>query len=110
MKRLLTMIAGSLLFVGCQARASSPDAWEQHYQEVKARCLKVSGLRNPQPVGDIITFPDKVGYDALLVRGRYPQPHMNNQVGQSLCLFNRRTREAYTSEANQLVKIAQYKK
>jgi hypothetical protein len=107
MKRLLTIIVGNLLLVGSTATASSPDAWEQHYQEVTARCLEVSGLRNPQPVGDVITFPDDVGYDALLVRGHYPQPHMKNQVGQSLCLFNKRTREAYTTEANQLMKKAQ---
>lgn len=101
MKRLLSILVGSLLFAGCTALASSPDAWKQHRQEVIKSCLKVSGLRNPQPVGDIITFSDEVGYDALLVRGRYPQPHMNNQVGQSLCLFNRKTRQAYTTEANQ---------
>lgn len=97
---LVAVIVGGSLFTAIAVKASSPDAWKQHYQEVTASCLKVSGLRNAKPVGKIIGFGDNVGYDALLVRGNYPQPHMNNQVGQSLCLFNRRTRQAYTSEAN----------
>jgi hypothetical protein len=83
------------------AKASSPDAIKQHQQEVLNRCLQMSGLRNPKPIGSIITFGDDVGYDALMVRGTYSQLHLNHQVGQSLCLFNRRTRQAYSSEASQ---------
>lgn len=78
-----------------------PYAIEQHQREVLNRCLQISGLRNPQPVGSMIIFGDDVGYDALMVRGNYPQPHMNNQMGESLCLFNRRTRQAYSSDASQ---------
>ncbi|NJR49814.1 MAG: hypothetical protein HC780_09870 [Leptolyngbyaceae cyanobacterium CSU_1_3] len=101
-KRLFALIVGGLLVTGITAEASSPDAWRQHSQEVTNRCIKVSGLRNAQPAGQIVSFGDNAGYDALLVRGNYPQPTMNNQVGQFLCLFDRRTRQAYTSEANNL--------
>jgi hypothetical protein len=105
---IITLTAGVIgmsaalktLLIDTEARASSPDAIKQHQQEVMNRCLQVSGLRNPQP-GSIVTFGDDVGYDALMVRGNYPQPHMNNQMGQSLCLFNRRTRQAYSSDAGQ---------
>lgn len=83
------------------ANASTPDAVRQHQQEVTNRCLQISGLRNPQSIGNIIIFGDDIGYDALMVRGNYPQPHMNNQVGQVLCLFNRGTRQAYVSDASQ---------
>ncbi|NJP12502.1 MAG: hypothetical protein HC866_26055 [Leptolyngbyaceae cyanobacterium RU_5_1] len=83
------------------AEASSPDAIKKHQQEVLNRCLKASGLKDPKPVGTIIIFGNDVGYDALMVRGNYPQSHMNNQMGQSLCLFNRRTRQAYVSDASQ---------
>jgi hypothetical protein len=101
-KKLLAITVGGLLFAATAADASSPDASAQHQQEVISSCLKVSGLRNAQAAGSIVGFPDDVSYDTLLVRGNYPQPHMNNRAGEFLCLFNRKTRKAYTSEANQL--------
>ncbi len=102
----LTGLLGVLLTSRLQfhipiANASTPQAIEQHQREVSNRCLKNSGLQNAQSVGNLITFGDEVGYDALMVQGHYPQPHMNNQVGRSLCLFNRRTRKVYISEAGQ---------
>jgi hypothetical protein len=95
------LLAARTLLTAPPTEASSPDVIEQHQQEVMNHCLEISNLRNPQPMGSIITFGDDVGYDALMVRGHYPQPHMSNQVGRSLCLFNRRTRHAYTSDASQ---------
>lgn len=99
-KGLFALMIGGLLVTAIAVKASSPDAWKQHYQEVNASCLKVSNFRNAKPVGEIVSFSDDVGYDALLIQGNYPQPHMNNQVGKALCLFNRKTRRAYTSEVN----------
>ncbi len=104
LKRSLTVISLGLLVTATTAKASSPKAWKQHQQEVMASCLKVTGLRNAKPLGEIVTFSDNVGYDALLVGGNYPQPHMKNKTGKFICLFNRRTRKAYISEANQLIK------
>ena len=49
-------------------------------------------------MGKIISFGDDVGYDSLIIKGRYPQPHMNNKMTQVLCLFNRKTRKAYIGE------------
>ncbi|KAM3108222.1 hypothetical protein [Phormidesmis sp. 146-33] len=96
------LIFKTLLPIMLPAAASSPEAIKQHHAEVNRRCLQVSGLQNPRALGSIITFGDEIGYDALIVRGNYPQPHMNNQVGQSLCLFSRRTRQAYASDASSL--------
>jgi hypothetical protein len=101
-KVLFTLILGGLLATATTAKASSPGTWEKHYQQVNASCLNVSNLQNVQPIGSIFSFDDEVGYDALLIRGNYSQPCMNNQVGQFLCLFNRRTRQAYVSEVKQL--------
>ncbi|MBD2054482.1 hypothetical protein H6F88_00260 [Oculatella sp. FACHB-28] len=101
-KSLLTLTTAGLLVTAIAVQASSPEAWEQHYQEVRTSCLNVSGLNNAEPVGEIITFSDDVGYDALLVSGTYPQPDLNNQAGQVLCLFNRQTRQAIVSEADGL--------
>ncbi|MGV0028803.1 hypothetical protein [Phormidesmis priestleyi] len=90
-------IAGEIALLN-GAIASSPAAWAQHKKEVIATCLKTSGFRNAKPVGEIVTFNDEIGYDALQVQGNYPEPHMNNQAGKVLCLFDRRTRKAQTQE------------
>lgn len=99
-KGLLALGAGGLFLTGVVAQASSPNAWEQHREEVTASCIENSGLRNAEPLGEIVSFSDTVRYDVLLLQGNYSQPMMNNQVGQFLCLFDRQTRQAYTSEAN----------
>lgn len=102
LKSLLALTVGGLLVAAIAVKASSPDAWKQHYQEVTTKCLNVSGLQNAETAGEIISYGDDVGYDALLVRGNYRQPQMNNQVGQVLCLFNRQTRQAVASDAERL--------
>jgi hypothetical protein len=101
-KMLFTLMIGGLLVVDRVASAAAPETWQKHQQAVINHCQQISGLQNPQPAGNIISFNDDVSYDALLIRGNYAQPHMNNQVGQSLCLFNRKTRQAHASDADRL--------
>ena len=82
--------------------ASSPAAWSEHDRDVAATCAKASGLKDAQAIGKPMVYSDRVGFTALLIQGRYPQPHMKNRVGRELCLFNRETREAAVTEADQL--------
>lgn len=84
------------------AIASSPAAWSEHDKEVAATCAKASGLKDAQAVGKPMVYSDRVGLTALLIQGRYPQPHMKNRVGRELCLFDRETREAAVTEADQI--------
>lgn len=93
-----TAFAAALLLGGA-AHASSPDAWAAHAREVEAACLKASGFTGAKLVGKIATFPDETGFDVVLVRGRYPQPHMKNQTGRMYCLFDRKAKKAVVSEA-----------
>ena len=88
------------------AMASSPAAWSAHDREVAESCSKASGLKNAVATGKPIVFDDRVGVTALLVSGRYPQPHMKNQLGRVLCLFDRKSREATVSPADQLRWVA----
>ncbi len=88
--------AGGLAF------ASSPAAWSEHDREVAATCAKASGLKDAQAVGLPMAYDDRVGITALLIQGRYPQAHMKNRVGRELCLFDRETREAAVTEADQI--------
>ena len=94
---------GLLIVIGANVTAlklaaSSPQAWEQKNKEAIAKCRQASGLKEANPVSKIILFGDDVGYDDLMIKGRYPQPHMKNKVTQVLCLFNRKTRKAYIGE------------
>ena len=93
---LLTLMLSPL------AQASSEAAWQQNDKNMQQSCLKVSGLKAVKVVGKPITYDDRVGFDALLLEGRYPQKHMKNQVGRELCLYQRQSGNAFVSEADAL--------
>lgn len=84
------------------AHASSEAAWQQNTQTRQQACLKASGLKAVKVVGKPIQYDDSVGYDAVLLEGRYPQKHMKNQVGRELCLYQRASGKAVVSEADHL--------
>ena len=48
-----------------------------------------------------MVYDGRLGLTALLVSGRYPQPHMKNRPGRMLCLFDRKNREAFATDADQ---------
>ncbi|MGV8209399.1 hypothetical protein [Pseudomonas aeruginosa] len=81
---------------GFQTRATAP--WRP------CACPKASGLRQVRAVGQVLPFDDEVGYSALLLQGRYPQPHMQGRQGRELCLYRRATGKASVSEADALLK------
>lgn len=98
-------LTGLILCAGAAAvAAATPDEWERHREEVVVACTKASGLRNPKPVGELVIYSDQVGYDALLMSGTHPEPHMKSKKTQVLCLFNRSTRWAYATDAEFLTK------
>lgn len=84
------------------ALASTTEAWSSHKAEVIAKCAKASGLKDAKLVGELIEYDDSVGFTAALMAGTYPQPHMRNQPGRSLCLFNKRSRTASAAPADSL--------
>ncbi|MGU7883666.1 hypothetical protein ACV22Y_27850 [Burkholderia sp. AW50-3] len=86
------------------AFASSPPAWIESQDEMTLECVRNSELRNPEPVGDIVGFDDRAGYSVLLMQGQYPQKHMRGQTGRELCLYNRRDKMAYVTEADALTR------
>jgi hypothetical protein len=83
--------------------ASTPEAWSAYDQEVVKACVGASSLRDARAAGTRVDFDDSVGYSALLIIGRYPQPHMQNQPGRELCLFDKRTRTAVVADADSLI-------
>jgi hypothetical protein len=91
------------LLLGAGASASTPESWSVYDQEVIRACVAASSLQKARPAGERVDFDDRVGYSALLLSGRYPQPHMNHQPGRELCLFDKRTRTAVVTDADSLI-------
>ena len=107
MSRIRTAALCALLVLSASsgvtlALASSPFAWSAHDREVASACTRASGLNKAAVAGQPMVFDDSLGMTALVVTGRYPQPHMKNQPGRVLCLFDRKTRQAHTTPADPL--------
>jgi hypothetical protein len=96
-----SLLCGLLVVAG--APASTPQSWSAYDQEVIRACVAASALQEARPAGERVDFDDRVGYSALLLSGRYPQPHMNHQPGRELCLFDKRTRTAAVTDADALI-------
>ena len=99
---MLALVTLTALVASLSVRASSPEAWAAHKAEVVAKCKQASGLKNPRLVGQLVEYDDSVGFTAALIAGAYPQPHMRQQPGRSLCLFDRRSRTAQAAPADSL--------
>lgn len=92
------LIIASLMGIASQAYASSDQAWRDLDKAVIDSCVKASHLKQAKPVGTAAMFDDSVGYNALLLKGRYPQAFMKNKVGTELCLYQRQSKKAVVSE------------
>ena len=101
MRNTHTLLLISLLLTPLK-HASSEDAWKNNDRHRQQACLKASGLTAVKVVGKPIQYDDSLGYDALLLEGRYPQKHMKNQIGRELCLYQRQSGKASVSEADSL--------
>jgi hypothetical protein len=86
------------------ADGTTLDAWAAHKKEVVSACTAASSLRDAKPGGDVVDFDDRVGFSALVIDGRYPQPHMKGKRGRVLCLFDRQTRRPFVSDADSMLR------
>lgn len=100
--RTFLSAVASLVVLALPAHATTPDAWKSHKAEVIAKCTKASGLQDAKLVGELIEYDDSIGLTAALIAGTYPQPHMRNKPGRSLCLFDKRSRTANVAPADSL--------
>jgi hypothetical protein len=86
------------------AHGTTPDAWAAHEREVVSACAAASNLRDAKPGGSLVVFDDRVGFTAVVIDGRYPQPQTNNKRGRVLCLFDKRTRTPFVSDADSMLR------
>lgn len=92
-----------LTLLASNAVASSSEAWKAHDKEVVGRCVNASQLRDAKPVGSAAEFADDVGYTALLLQGNYPQAQLKNRKGLELCVFDKKIRKAYVTNADTMI-------
>jgi len=102
MKRTMRVLLPALLLSTTLAQAASDKAWQQSRQVMTQACINASTLSKVKVLGEPIDYDDSVGYSALLLEGRYPQPQMKNKRGRELCLFQRSSGRASVSEADRL--------
>ncbi|MCU5771200.1 hypothetical protein N5923_01480 [Erwiniaceae bacterium BAC15a-03b] len=103
MRAVQLLLLSGIMLLASPVFASSSEAWAAADKAMVQACVKASGLKNARPAGKIMLFDDRVGYSALLLQGRYPQKHMNNQRGRELCLYQRSTKTASVTEADSLM-------
>jgi len=97
--RIATGCVGAVLAcLAAGAGASTPEAWEQAEKAAVQACLQASGLAQPSVAGKPVVFDDASGQTAVVVHGRYPQPHMGGAQGRVLCLYDRVSGLAHVAE------------
>lgn len=91
--RSVGILCAALTTMTVRVFASAPEAWNAHYAEVKAKCVAASGLLDAKAL-DFTGFDDEIGYDVVRIEGR----HKSGDLSHMVCLFNRTTRKAVSSE------------
>ena len=84
--------------IAAPATASTEAAWKASARHGREACVAAAHLLRPT-ISAAVGFSDRTGYDAMLVRGTYPQKFMKGAKGTMLCLYNRRSHHAETVEA-----------
>lgn len=98
-RRRTTLLAAIVLLAPTAAGASGKEAWAALDRETAAACTAAAGLLDPT-VSAPLRFSDGFGVDARLVRGTWPQAHMQGREGTMLCLYDRRTRRTEVQPAD----------
>ncbi|WIX33403.1 hypothetical protein QO259_01725 [Salinicola sp. JS01] len=99
---LAIAVTASLALTSLSAQASSPASWEDQTRDVIAQCTDASQFSDAEPAGAPVLFDDEAGTTALLLKGHYPQQHMNGREGQELCLYLRASQEVFIAPADKL--------
>jgi heat shock protein HslJ len=79
------------------AFSSSPDSWARLDKASEAACLKATNLSSAT-MGPPVRYSDRVGIDARVVTGIWPQPHMKGAKAKMLCLYNRKNKRVEVQE------------
>lgn len=98
--RTVALLGVGLTMVTMRVFAAAPADWNQHYPEVKAKCIAASDLLDAKAL-DFTGFGDEIGYDVERIEGRFK----SGAVGHMVCLFNRTTRKTVTTRNNEPISV-----
>jgi hypothetical protein len=103
-RRWAWIAALCLMTCSSASMASSEAAWKAHDLLVSKACLAASKLEEPKAASQLLAYPDKIGYTALLIEGRIPKskPNLlalgNPNIRRELCMYQRKTRKVTVQE------------
>ncbi len=97
MRGLNFAAAAIVLAVASPAFAATPDSWAKVDKASEAACVKAANLGGAT-AGPPVRYSDKVGIDARVVTGTWPQPHMKGAKAKMLCLYNRKSKRTEVQE------------
>jgi heat shock protein HslJ len=86
-----------LLLASAPATPATPESYAKLDKESEAACLKAANLGG-SAVAAPIRYSDRVGIDARVVTGMWPQPHMKGAKAKMLCLYHRKTKRVELQE------------
>ena len=90
-------IAAAALALAVPAYSATPDSYAKLDKTSEAACIKAANLGSAT-VAPPIRYSDRVGIDARVVTGTWPQPHMKGTTAKMQCLYNRKTKRVEVQE------------
>lgn len=97
MRNLIITAAAVAITATVPAFAATPESYAKLDKASEAACLKAANLGGAT-VGPPIRYSDRVGIDARVVEGTWPQPHMKGAKAKMLCLYNRKNKRTEVQE------------
>lgn len=97
-KRGCFVLAFALAGVALPAFASSDAAWKQLEVDARKACIVKSDLKDARIDGKITGFE---GHVVATVKGKWKPKYMKGAKATFLCLYDKRTKKAETSELGQ---------
>jgi heat shock protein HslJ len=92
-----TLATSTALLLAAPAIAATPDSYAKLDKASEAACLGAAKL-NGAKAGPPTRFSDRTGWDARIIEGSWPQPHMKGAKARMLCLYDRKNKRVEVQE------------
>jgi heat shock protein HslJ len=93
----MRIVAIATALLAAPTIAATPDSYARLDKASEAACLAAAKL-NGAKAGPPVRFSDRTGWDARVIEGSWPQPHMKGAKARMLCLYNRKNKRVEVQE------------